>query len=102
LEAETNFIERVSNPFHRGQDLAARLAHLTDLRRVFTPWAFTSGAYSSERANRLTVAVRSFDGSLLRLHLENEASAFAGDVWIDVERRQVSGALEEGREAIPR
>jgi hypothetical protein len=80
-----------------------RAKRFTDLRRVFSIWAFQPGKETTAidpTAARL-VALE-IDGKEVKLTIENPASEFKGEAWIDARTRKITRATEAGREVFPK
>jgi hypothetical protein len=69
---------------------------------VFNPWAFTDGLYSSTTSSSARIVATEMVDGQVKLQLENPASNFHGEVWIDPKTRKITKALESGKLVFPK
>jgi hypothetical protein len=76
--------------------------HLTDLRFAFDLWAFTNGRYSSMLSSNVKILGIEVLNGKLKMKLENKASQFDGEAWIDLKTKKLVKAFESGKKVSPR
>jgi len=85
-----------------GVDDEALRSRITDLRSIFSDWAFTNGTRSSQASETSTIAAVEMDGGDLKLNLKNLPSKFEGVAWINPQTKKVTKATEGGKPILPR
>ncbi|EEF59749.1 hypothetical protein [Pedosphaera parvula] len=101
FEEDTD-INAIDRALQGGQNDEVRLRHLTNLRRVFNTWAFTDGPFSSTTSPSARLVSSELVDGQVKLQLENPASQFVGEAWIDPVTKKVTKAVESGKQVFPR
>jgi hypothetical protein len=101
FEEDTDIIA-VDIAFIGGLNDDVRLRHLTDLSLVFSIWAFTNGPFSSTTSPSARLVSSELVDGQVKLQLENPASKFVGEAWIDPVTKKVTKAVESGKQVFPR
>lgn len=87
-----------------GPDFETKAKRSTDLRKVFNVWAFSAGKENTaiSRTTKLLTSEIHGKEKELKLTIENPASEFKGEVWIDVRTRKITKATEGGKQVFPK